>query len=91
MATVVIHQASGTQKFECDDTMTIYDAAEKAGLDLPASCVSGSCGACEAQLISGKVDMEYYSALTDEEVEEGKILTCQSLCKSDVVEIRYDD
>lgn len=91
MAKVTIHEPGGTKTFDCDSNTTVYDAAEKAGVELPASCVSGSCGACEADLISGEIQMEHYSALTEEEVAEGKILTCQAICKSDEIEIRYDN
>jgi ring-1,2-phenylacetyl-CoA epoxidase subunit PaaE len=36
------------------------------------------------RLVSGEVDMQDSLALTDKEVENGYILTCQSYAKTDV-------
>ena len=69
---------------------SILQAAMNKGLDPPFSCQLGVCATCKAQLISGKVSMEERDALTDEEVNDGFILTCQSHPITDDCFIDYD-
>ncbi|NQV54190.1 MAG: 2Fe-2S iron-sulfur cluster binding domain-containing protein [Flavobacteriales bacterium] len=69
---------------------TILEAALKAGVDAPFSCRSAICSTCMAQLIEGTVEMEMNHVLTDEELEEGFIVTCQSHPTTDKVKISYD-
>jgi ring-1,2-phenylacetyl-CoA epoxidase subunit PaaE len=57
--------------------------------DIPWSCLSGHCSTCMCKLVCGQVDMKENLALTDKEVENGFILTCQSFAKSDI-EIDFD-
>ena len=51
--------------------------------------LEGHCSSCMCKLISGDVEMLNNLALTDKEVENGYILTCQSYAKSDI-EIDFD-
>jgi 3-ketosteroid 9alpha-monooxygenase subunit B len=69
---------------------TILEACRRAGLRPPSSCESGSCATCMAHLDEGTVRMRANSVLTPEEVEEGWILTCQSLPISREVAVSYD-
>ena len=71
-------------------TETILEAALKAGIDAPFSCRSAICSTCMAQLVEGTVEMEMNHVLTDEELEEGFVVTCQSHPTSDKVKISYD-
>ena len=57
---------------------TILEAALKAGIDAPFSCRSAICSTCMAKLEEGEVSMDQNHVLTDEEVEEGFVVTCQS-------------
>ena len=68
----------------------ILDAALQQGADLPFSCTVGVCATCKAKLLSGEVEMDQNHSLTDEEVEEGMILTCQSHPTTAEVEIDLD-
>lgn len=70
---------------------TILEAAIKAGVEAPFSCRSAICSTCMAKLIEGKVEMDQNHVLTDEELEEGYIVTCQSHPTTDKVKISYDD
>lgn len=69
---------------------TILDAVNKEGFDAPYSCRGGVCCTCRAKVLEGKVNMTLNYSLTDKEVEEGYILTCQSHPASENVLISYD-
>lgn len=68
----------------------ILDAAMEAGVDAPFSCKGAVCCTCKAKVIEGTAEMEMNYALTDSEVEEGYILTCQAHPTSEKVKIDYD-
>lgn len=69
---------------------TILDVARDAGLDAPYACKGGSCCTCRAKLLEGNVEMAVNYALLPEEVEQGYILTCQSMPTTDTVKVDYD-
>lgn len=69
---------------------TILDTALEEGADVPYACKGGVCATCKALLVKGKVEMDNNHCLTDDEVEEGMILTCQAHPISDEVEVDYD-
>lgn len=69
---------------------TVLEAARRGGLRPPYQCESGSCATCMAHLDEGTVRMRVNNALTPEEVEEGWVLTCQSLPTSPKVVVDYD-
>ncbi len=68
----------------------ILDAAMEQGADLPFSCKGGVCATCKAKVIKGKVEMDVNHSLTEQEVAEGMILTCQAHPVSKEVEIDFD-
>ena len=76
--------------FEVEADDSILQAAMNAGLEPPFSCQIGACATCRAKLIKGKVSMDERDALTDEEIEEGWILTCQAHPLTDDVYIDFD-
>jgi ring-1,2-phenylacetyl-CoA epoxidase subunit PaaE len=69
---------------------SILDAAIEAGVDAPFSCKGAVCCTCRAKIVEGKVKMDANFALTDDEVEQGFILTCQSHPITDKVVVDYD-
>ena len=69
---------------------TILDAALDAGLDAPYACTGGSCCTCRAKVLEGSAKMDVNYALTDKEVEDGYILTCQSHPTSTKIIVDYD-
>lgn len=70
---------------------TLLEAAISNGADAPFSCRGGVCTTCRAKINEGAVSMDSNLSLTDEEIEEGYILTCQSHPASAVLRISYDD
>lgn len=68
----------------------VLDAAIDAGLDVPYACKGAVCCTCKARVVEGKVEMAMNYALTDEEVAEGYVLTCQTHPRSERVVIDYD-
>ncbi len=76
-------------KISVSPDIAILDAAMNADLDPPFSCKSGICTTCRAKLYSGKVRMDEREGLSDSEIEEGYILTCQSHPLTDNVKIEY--
>lgn len=69
---------------------TILDAALDAGVDVPFACKGAVCCTCRGKILEGTVKMDQNFALTDQEVEEGFILTCQSHPTSEIVRVDYD-
>ncbi|MCB0769100.1 MAG: 2Fe-2S iron-sulfur cluster binding domain-containing protein [Flavobacteriales bacterium] len=68
----------------------VLDVALDNGLDVPFACKGAVCCTCKARVVEGKVEMAMNYALTDEEVEEGYVLTCQTHPRSANVTIDYD-
>ena len=60
-------------------------------IDAPHSCLGGICSTCIARVKSGETEMKENQILTEEEIKEGLILTCQAYPKSSYIEIDYDD
>ena len=68
----------------------ILDSARAAGLPAPFACKAGVCATCRAKVIKGKVEMAVHYGLTDDEVADGYVLTCQSVPIGDGVAVDYD-
>lgn len=69
---------------------SILDSARAAGLPAPFACKAGVCATCRAKVTKGKVEMAARYGLTDEEVADGYVLTCQSVPLGDGVAVDYD-
>jgi ring-1,2-phenylacetyl-CoA epoxidase subunit PaaE len=72
------------------DGKTILDAVSNAGYDAPYSCRGAVCCTCKAKIVKGKANMTLNYSLTDQEVADGYILTCQAHPASDELVITYD-
>jgi len=68
----------------------ILDSARASGLPAPFACKAGVCATCRAKVIKGKVEMAARYGLTDEELAEGYVLTCQSVPLGDGVAVDSD-
>ncbi len=69
----------------------VLDAALDAGADVPFACKGAVCCTCRAKVMDGSAEMDMNYALTEEEVEEGYILTCQSHPTSEKLVVSYDE
>ena len=69
----------------------ILDEALANGIDVPYSCQGGVCTTCMGKLEKGKVIMDDDQMLSDEEINDGLMLTCISKPDSDEIVINYDD
>jgi ring-1,2-phenylacetyl-CoA epoxidase subunit PaaE len=75
---------------EVESQESILEAGIKNNIDPPYACQIAACCTCRAKLRSGKVHMESREALTDDEIEEGYILTCQAHPLTSDVFVDYD-
>ena len=69
----------------------ILDAALDAGADVPYACKGAVCCTCRAKVLEGEVEMAMNYSLTDDEVAEGFVLTCQSMPRSPKVTVSFDE
>jgi ring-1,2-phenylacetyl-CoA epoxidase subunit PaaE len=69
---------------------SIVDACNRLGIEVPQSCLSGYCSTCKCKLVSGEVNMKYNLCLTENEVNKGYILSCQSKPTTDRLIIKFD-
>ena len=77
--------------FENESGKSVLEVALQNNIDVPYSCQGGVCSSCIARIMEGAVAMENNQVLTDEEIEEGLILTCQAHISSTHLKIDYDD
>lgn len=82
MVNNVIIETSGVS-FPVKPGQSILEAALSVNINLEYSCSNGQCGECIAQLVSGNIKSEPYSA--DIKLSERQLLTCSSYLESDVV------
>ena len=73
------------------EKMTILDAALQKNIDVPYSCQGGVCSSCIAKITSGSATMIQNNILTDSEIEEGLVLTCQAVPETKEITVNFDD
>ncbi|KQC30584.1 ferredoxin--NADP reductase [Flagellimonas eckloniae] len=74
-----------------DKKELVLDAILKENIDAPYSCQGGVCSSCIARITEGKAEMVKNQILTDGEVTEGLILTCQAHPLTPTLKVDYDD
>ena len=77
--------------FTMTQTDTILAAALRNHIDAPYSCQGGVCSSCLGKVTEGKAVMTKNSILTDGEVADGFILTCQAHPVTPKITIDFDD
>ncbi|WP_298923368.1 ferredoxin--NADP reductase [uncultured Allomuricauda sp.] len=74
-----------------DKKTLVLDAVLKENINAPYSCQGGVCSSCIARITEGKAEMVKNQILTDGEVAEGFILTCQAHPLTSTLKVDYDD
>ena len=74
-----------------EEDETILEALLKAGENPPYSCMEGICMACQCKVIQGVAEMHKDSFLSEEEIKEKSILSCQAFVRSESVKVDFDD
>jgi ring-1,2-phenylacetyl-CoA epoxidase subunit PaaE len=87
--TVILDDEETT--FTMLQTDDILAANLRNNIDAPYSCQGGVCSSCLAKVTEGKAIMVKNSILTDSEIEEGLILTCQAHPTTAKITIDFDD
>ncbi|CAN5348809.1 ferredoxin--NADP reductase [soil metagenome] len=77
--------------FTMDNKKTVLEIALENDIDVPYSCQGGICSSCIARITEGTAEMRKNMILTDSEIAEGLILTCQAQPTSDILRVNYDD
>lgn len=90
-STITITVDDEETTFEMSQKSTILDAALEKDLDAPYSCQGGICSSCVARVTEGHAEMAKNQILTDGEIAEGLILTCQAHPTSPTIKVDYDD
>ncbi|MCK8481808.1 ferredoxin--NADP reductase [Psychroserpens algicola] len=80
-----------TSVFEMSHKQTVLEAALDEDIDAPYSCQGGICSSCIARVTEGKATMRQNNILTDGELAEGLILTCQAHPTTSTLVVDYDD
>ena len=77
--------------FEMSRDEVVLDVALSKGIDVPYSCQGGVCLTCMGIIEEGKADMIENQLLSEDEINDGCLLTCQAVPKSESLKINYDD
>lgn len=77
--------------FEMPKSEVLLNGVLKAGVDAPYSCQGGICSSCMCKIVKGSAVMKKNSILSDDEIADGIILSCQAIVTSDEIYVDYDD
>jgi ring-1,2-phenylacetyl-CoA epoxidase subunit PaaE len=69
---------------------SILDNVRAAGLPAPFACKGGVCATCRAKVTAGEVSMKVNYGLSEQELAEGFVLTCQATPLTEGVALTYD-
>lgn len=87
--TVILDDEETT--FTMSQTDNVLAASLRNELDPPYSCQGGVCSSCLAKVTEGNAVMTKNSILTDGEVKDGFVLTCQAHPTTAKLKIDFDD
>lgn len=77
--------------FTMKQTDDLLAASLRNNIDIPYSCQGGVCSSCLGRVTTGNAIMTKNSILTDDEVDDGFILTCQAYPTTSKISIDFDD
>ncbi|BAN56672.1 MULTISPECIES: benzoate 1,2-dioxygenase electron transfer component BenC [Pseudomonas] len=86
---IALNFEDGVTRFiEATGNETVADAAYRQGVNIPLDCRDGACGTCKCRAEFGRYDLGdnfIEDALSEDEIAEGYVLTCQMRAESDCV------
>jgi len=85
---IALNFEDGVTRFiECRPNEVVADASYRQRINIPLDCRDGACGTCKSLCESGSYDGGDYieDALTDDEADQGYVLTCQMVPESDLI------
>ncbi|MEN5037380.1 benzoate 1,2-dioxygenase electron transfer component BenC [Pseudomonas sp. TWI929] len=86
---IALNFEDGVTRFiEATGQETVADAAYRQGINIPLDCRDGACGTCKCKAESGRYELGdnfIEDALSEDEIAEGYVLTCQMRAESDCV------
>lgn len=88
---VSIIKSGATTTFDMDSNEgDLLTMGRNQGTDLPFACKAGVCSTCKCQVLQGKVTMDLNYALTEDEVAQNYVLSCQAYPVSERVVVDFD-
>lgn len=90
ISTITVTIDKKTYNIEANRKSSILDLILDNEIDVPYSCMSGSCGSCKAKLIHGDIYKTDENMLSENEKKMGYFLACQSVCKTEKIELNFD-
>ena len=72
------------------DGETLLESARRAGLTPPFSCEAGNCATCMGRVTKGHATLRQNNALTEDELADGYVLTCQAVPDTDSITVNYE-
>lgn len=80
-----------TSHIEMESKTILLDAIIKEDIDAPYSCQGGVCSSCICKVTAGSATMLKNQILTDSEIADGLVLSCQAMVTSPSVAVDFDD
>jgi 3-ketosteroid 9alpha-monooxygenase subunit B len=80
-----------TRRIPYEAGRTVLATVQAAGMEPPFSCTEGFCGCCMAKLRTGRVRMIKNDFLSERELRDGWVLTCQSIPLTPDCSFEYPD
>lgn len=87
--TVIIDQEE--IDFEMEAHENVLQKALDNDIDAPYSCRGGVCQTCKCKIIEGSAEMAVNFTLSEKEIAQGYLLSCQATPTSERLIIAYDD
>ncbi|MBX3499713.1 MAG: ferredoxin--NADP reductase [Alphaproteobacteria bacterium] len=88
--TITIRLEGKTHTVPYQKGQTILQAARAAGLSPNSACEEGFCASCAAKRVKGEIMLAANDIYTQEDLDNGWVLTCQGHAFGREVEINYD-
>jgi 3-ketosteroid 9alpha-monooxygenase subunit B len=88
--TLVVTVDGSTREIPYVEGKTVLQTARDANVEPPFSCEDGYCSCCMAKLVEGQVKMRKNDCLTQRDLDDGWVLTCQSIPQTRTVKVDWD-